>query len=609
MANPDKFLPQLAPADIISEAGVLRSITHDDIYFSVEDGLAESRHVFLDGTSLRDALSTRSHLVIAETGFGTGLNLMAVLAEHAVINSACHIDYISFESRPLSADVVAAAHQPFPEIAAISREMCAKWPRRWPGVHRFDMAAGLVSVQLYYGRAEAVMPRLNFSADIWFLDGFSPIRNPDFWTEELMNEVGRLSCTGARLATFTVAALVRNGLASAGFEVEKRAGFGRKRDMLAAVKSDKVADGTALMPALAKGLNDVIIIGGGIAGAAIASQLRARGIGHKIIDAGQKSFPPASGNPAGIVMPFLSVEETESARLSISALSMMRQFVEENGLICEDGVIALDLPEVKIGRHEKLATQGYPADLMRMISAEEVTDLCGMPCGLGGLYHETACVIDPRRVCELLKEGSPVLDEVSVTGLIQEDDGWAVICDTARFTAKHVILCGGAGSETLIRSAGIVTDRLQTTSGQISLMPDNTGLSALTKTLNYGGYLIPARHQTQICGASFALSATTDITSEAHHHNLALMPEQLHASAGTIDAFSGRTSLRLAVTDRLPLSGQIAPGLSVLSCLGARGLTNALFLGDDLVRRLSGRPALMDMPLQAALDPKRLRAR
>ena len=108
---------------------------------------------------------------------------------------------------------------------------------------------------------------------------------------------------------------------------------------------------------------------------------------------------------------------------------------------------------------------------------------------------------------------------------------------------------------------------------------------------------------------SAALSATTDITSEAHHHNLALMPEQLHASAGTIDAFSGRTSLRLAVTDRLPLSGQIAPGLSVLSCLGARGLTNALFLGDDLVRRLSGRPALMDMPLQVALDPKRLRAR
>ena len=139
MANPDKFLPQLAPADIISEAGVLRSITHDDIYFSVEDGLAESRHVFLDGTSLRDALSTRPHLVIAETGFGTGLNLMAVLAEHAVINSACHIDYISFESRPLSADVVAAAHQPFPEIAAISREMCAKWPPcicaalLWPG--------------------------------------------------------------------------------------------------------------------------------------------------------------------------------------------------------------------------------------------------------------------------------------------------------------------------------------------------------------------------------------------------------------------------------------------------------------------------------------------
>ena len=114
MANPDKFLPQLEPAEIISEAGILRSITNDDIYFYVEDGLAETRHVFLDGTNLRDALLTRSHLVIAETGFGTGLNLMAVLAEQALIKSSCHIDYISFESRPLSADVVEAAHRPFP---------------------------------------------------------------------------------------------------------------------------------------------------------------------------------------------------------------------------------------------------------------------------------------------------------------------------------------------------------------------------------------------------------------------------------------------------------------------------------------------------------------
>ena len=76
--------------------------------------------------------------------------------------------------------------------------------------------------------------QLYFSADIWFLDGFSPAKNPDIWSDKIIKQIARLSALNSRLATFTVAASVRSSLADAGFACTKAAGFGRKRDMLTA---------------------------------------------------------------------------------------------------------------------------------------------------------------------------------------------------------------------------------------------------------------------------------------------------------------------------------------------------------------------------------------
>ena len=70
-------MPQLPPEDSVLTKGVLRSLRYGDIYFSTENGLAEARHVFIQGTGLRDKLAHGGQLTIAETGFGTGLNFLA----------------------------------------------------------------------------------------------------------------------------------------------------------------------------------------------------------------------------------------------------------------------------------------------------------------------------------------------------------------------------------------------------------------------------------------------------------------------------------------------------------------------------------------------------
>ena len=167
-------------------------------------------------------------------GFGTGLNFLAVVAEVLFLNSETKIDFVSVEGSPLSKEKVEVALRVFPELRSIYDQVLQQWPRRWPGVHHMSFLNGQISLHLHYGQAEQVLTTLDFSADIWFLDGFSPAKNPDIWSDKVIKQIARLSALNSRLATFTVAASVRSSLADAGFTCTKAAGFGRKRDMLIA---------------------------------------------------------------------------------------------------------------------------------------------------------------------------------------------------------------------------------------------------------------------------------------------------------------------------------------------------------------------------------------
>ena len=137
-------LPQLPSVAVSFDDGILRATEYGDVYFSAEDGLAESRHVFLRGNGLPDRLIDNQSLVIAETGFGTGLNLLALCAAIQASGSSCQIDYISFEAAPLEAADAALAHTAFPELAALSEELTGQWPRRWHGVHRLSLLGCLL---------------------------------------------------------------------------------------------------------------------------------------------------------------------------------------------------------------------------------------------------------------------------------------------------------------------------------------------------------------------------------------------------------------------------------------------------------------------------------
>lgn len=196
----------------------------DDPYFSLADGLAETRHVFLAGNDLPARL--RPGFVIAELGFGTGLNLLATrIAAEGV---AGPIRFVSFEAFPLTADQIVRALDAFPEARAVAGPFLEAWAL---GARRFTL--GPLEVEVILGDARDTLPGWEGRADAWYLDGFSPARNPELWSEAMMAAVGAHTAPGGTFATYTAAGHVRRALAAAGFTVERRAGHGRKRHMTA----------------------------------------------------------------------------------------------------------------------------------------------------------------------------------------------------------------------------------------------------------------------------------------------------------------------------------------------------------------------------------------
>ena len=208
------------------------STRFDDPYFSLENGLAETRHVFLAGNGLPARFRDGFH--VAELGFGTGLNVLTLALEWARSGPKGRLRVTSFEAFPMQADEMARALAAFPELLEIAPHLIAPWRS---GEREIRLPGG-VEVRVIEGDARLRLGPWDECADAWFLDGFSPAKNPELWGADLMAAVGEHTAPGGTVATYTAAGFVRRGLTEAGFEVTRVRGYGRKRHMTVARKAD-----------------------------------------------------------------------------------------------------------------------------------------------------------------------------------------------------------------------------------------------------------------------------------------------------------------------------------------------------------------------------------
>ena len=601
---------RLASAPLSHRDGVLRADDFDDLYFSAEDGLGEARHVFLDGNDLAGRIAAAAQFTIAETGFGTGLNFLAVMAlleSNAPKQNQpdCQIDYISFESRPLPAVVMAQSHQAFPDLARHSDELIAALPPQWPGLHRRDFLQGRLRLHLIYGDANDAVAKADFAADAWFLDGFTPAKNPQLWNQDLLMAVGRLTRAGGSFATFTVASAVRQRLAEAGFELEKRPGFGRKRDMLVGRKRT----GT-LTPQPAKPKRNIAIIGGGIAGASVGGGLVARGITPDIIDARDRLSGGASGNRLALQSPRLSVDHNVASRMSADCLSFAARSSDAALAVVADRVISLDWPDREAVRQAKFRTQFWPDDLMQFVDAKAASSQAGIDLPLGGVVHHWGRVIDPICLTNHLAKGAETHFGFSVVSMRRDDGKYHLIAgDGRQLTCDQLVVAAGADLAALHQMLAIQGITIDVTSGQVSHVPETAALAGLRAGISFGGYLTPAKDGFHELGATFDREGNIEILASAHLHNKQLLPHGFGDGLPDPASYGARVSRRASTADRNPVCGKINDDLFILGALGARGLTLAPLLGDMLAAEILGMPVTLARDIRRGLDPYRFRLR
>lgn len=213
------------PADLEWRDGVIPVSTRfDDPYFSLNDGLSETRHVFLAGNRLAERL--RDGFQVAELGFGTGLNLLALQILWAGMGAPGTLRFTSFEAFPMQAEDIARALDHFPEARAVAGPFLSQWAA---GQRRLSLLG--IEAEIVIGDARQTLPAWAGRADAWFLDGFSPAKNPELWADDLMGEVAAHTAAQGTFATYTAAGAVRRALSAAGFAVERQPGHGRKRHM------------------------------------------------------------------------------------------------------------------------------------------------------------------------------------------------------------------------------------------------------------------------------------------------------------------------------------------------------------------------------------------
>ncbi len=602
----------IQPAELSwNEQGTPVSRQFDDIYFSEEGGLDETRHVFLNGNHFPQRFSThpRPVLIIAETGFGTGLNFLTLWQAFAEFQRAKQfqfsaesgqplhkttlnrLHFISYEKFPLSVDDLEMAHRKWPELAVYAEELRKQWPLPFAGCHRLLLDEGRITLDLWFGDVTHLLPASDASlyqqVDAWFLDGFAPSKNPEMWSETLFAAMAKLTRPEGTFATFTAAGFVRRGLQAAGFNVSKVKGHGKKREMLSGWREDgekALIDAPWYQRPAADNPQDIAIVGGGIASALLSLALLRRGYQVTLYCEDSQPAQGASGNRQGAVYPLLNGRHDAIEQFFAHAFTFARRqyrLFAEQGLTFDSawcGVVQLAYDEKSHSKIEKMLAGEWPVDLAIALDAEQLEKAVGLSTECGGVGYPLGGWLCPaeltaQAIAEAESLGLQVHYQHRVTAIsainksaagdsATEDTGWKLQFE-AQAEVEHATLVLANGAEIAGFSP---TEKLPVyaVSGQVSHIPTTPELSKLKQVLCYDGYLTPVNpaNQQHCIGASYHRAEQQPVYREEDQQQnrqrlLDCLPEVKWPYEVDVSGALARNGVRCATRDHLPMVGSV----------------------------------------------------
>lgn len=559
-----------------------RSNIFNDVYFSVENGLEESRYVFLQGNQLEQRwqkLPAGTTFTIVETGFGTGLNFLAAWQLwHSMLDQLadnCKLHFISIEKFPLSAEELKKAHCAWPELSAFSNQLVSAYPPQpWYGTQTLsfcsspnelkpnielslvfeDVSEALIRIS---GRTDfgphsaAEEPSLGEktpAADAWFLDGFAPAKNPEMWTATLFNAMKNNSRINTSFATFTAAGVVRRALLEVGFNCRKVPGFGRKREMLLGqfepntnMSTDKTENVSRIKrvrswpswPYKARHQKvtsrdrSAIVVGAGLAGCHAANALARAGFKVTVLE--QNTIASgASSNKQGVVYTKFSASNEPLAYFNRIAQIYADHFYENTGLYqsvgAQCGVLQLFHDEKAAKRLQQFSKNLRPNPRYGLLSREQASSVAGLDLPCGGLIATKSGWLAPQALCDklLAHQNIQVFENCDVTRLEHQDGHWQLHASNQSFSAAFCVVANASKAAEFEQLSSLP---LRSIRGQVSHVQSCDQLQKLSTVICGEGYLTPAcsdgNTRIHCVGATYNLqSQDADINSADNITNM-----------------------------------------------------------------------------------------